>query len=74
MCVDRDSGQYGICENLSASTWITIMLSARIRVLMERLSSRPTITRPLARWPGVSDSVGCSTITTEKPHEIGTIQ
>ena len=28
----------------------------------------------LARWLGVNDSVACSTITIEKPHEIGTIQ
>ena len=48
--------------------------SARIKVLAMRLSSRPTITLQMARWSGGSDSVACSTITTEKPHEIGTIQ
>ncbi len=48
--------------------------SARIKVLAVRLSSRPTNTLQMARWSGGSDSVACSTITTEKPREFGTIQ
>ena len=62
------------CENSSASTSLTIMLSARIRGLAARLSSRPTITLQMAHWSGGSDSVACSTTTTEKPREFGTIQ
>ena len=64
----------GTYENSFASTWLITMQSVRIKVLAVRLSSRPMITRPMARWSGVSDSVGYSTITTEKPREIGTIQ
>jgi len=46
----------------------------RIKVMAVRLSSRPTITLQMAHWSGGSDSVACSTMTTEKPRESGTIQ
>jgi hypothetical protein len=46
----------------------------RIKVSAVRLASRPTVTRPIARGSGGSDSLDCSTITTEKPRETRAIQ
>ena len=46
-----------------------------IKVLREMLGGkRLRFTDELCRWSDASDSEACSTITTEKPHEIGTIQ
>jgi putative transposase len=61
-------------QGLTASTLPTTTSSARIRVLAVHSSSRPAITHQKDGSPNGSDWVACSTTTTEKPRDFGTIQ